>query len=343
MTIQVNVVMGGPSVEHEISLRSGLEVLRHLDTSKYAARAVVVSPKKEFFFHDYTNNGLDAGDLGDPAASGKFTGPFPAASCGKYWETCDVAFLALHGEFGENGVVQGFLETLDVPYTGSGVYASAVAMEKITSKYLYLNNGLPVPPYSIYGKTHPETTLDSIALKHGFPCFVKCPQSGSSRLLGRADSPESLAALIAELEPHADNLLVETSIKGIEFSCGVLEKAGRELLALPPIEIRTVHSDYFDYTAKYSSGASEEIVPAPRPPELLERIKSAALAAHRILGCKGVSRTDMIYAGDLLYVLETNTLPGLTPQSLLPKAFSAIGGTYTGLLDILISTALDNK
>lgn len=331
--------MGGPSAEHEISLRSGLEVLGHLDPARYKVTGVVVSQRKEFFFCDYKNSDLSIADLREPAASGKFTGPCMAASSGGHWEECDVAFLALHGTFGEDGVVQGFLETLGIPYTGSGVYASAVAMDKITSKYLYLMNGLSVPPYSIFGKAYPGTTLEAIAKKHGFPCFIKCPQSGSSRLLGRADSPESLRELVAELAPHAENLLVETNITGIEFSCGIIEKQGGELYALPPIEIRPVHAGFFDYTAKYTAGESEEIVPAPRPLSLLERIQATSLAAHRILGCSGVSRTDMIYTGDTLYVLETNTLPGLTPQSLLPKAFQAVGGTYSGLLDILIAAA----
>lgn len=343
MLTRVHVIIGGPSAEHEISLRSGFEVMGHLDPVRYQVTGVVVSQKKEFFFCDYKNSGIRIEDLRDPAATGKFTGHGRATSSGNQWDKCDVAFLALHGTFGEDGVVQGFLETLGIPYTGSGVYSSAVAMNKITSKYLYLMNGLSVPPYSIFGKAHPETTLDTVAKKHGFPCFVKCPQSGSSRLLGRADSPESLRALVAELAPHAENLLIETNITGIEFSCGVIEKQGGELSALPPIEIRPVHAGFFDYTAKYTVGESEEIVPAPRPEPLLERIKETSLAAHRILGCSGVSRTDMIYTGDTLYVLETNTLPGLTPQSLLPKAFKAIGGTYTGLLDILITAALSKQ
>lgn len=343
MTLHVNVIMGGPSVEHEISLRSGLEVIRHLDKKTYTVRAVVVSSQKKFFFCDTGASPLEMTDLREPAASGRFTGPLSPASAEPLWKYCDVAFLALHGSFGEDGVIQGYLDTIGIPYTGSGVYASAVAMEKIASKFLYLNNGLAVPPWSVYGKAYPGVTLRSIEEKHKFPCFVKCPQSGSSRLMGRAHDRQSLAKLIAELEPHADRLLIETAIDGIEFSCGVLEKEDGGPAALPPIEIRprqTPHGGFFDYSAKYTPGESEEIVPAPRPAALLDRIKQTALTAHRVLGCRGVSRTDMMYADDTLFVLETNTLPGLTPNSLLPKAFVAAGGTYSGLLDILIRTAL---
>jgi D-alanine-D-alanine ligase len=346
MTVRVHVVMGGPSVEHEISLRSGLEVLANIDKNAYTVTAVVVSRQKEFFWCATGDVPLTIDDCIDPASSGRFSGPLNPASSGALWKKCDVAFLALHGSFGEDGVIQGYLDTIGVPYTGSGVCASALAMEKIDSKFIYLNSGLAVPPWSIYGKAYPETTIGYVEKNHGFPCFVKCPQSGSSRLLGRAHDRKSLEELIAELTPHSDRLLIETSIRGVEFSCGILEKNDGELLALPPIEIRpkqAAQGGYFDYTAKYSSGGSEEIVPAPHPAALLDRIKETALTAHRVLGCSGVSRTDMIYANDTLYVLETNTLPGLTPNSLLPKAFRATGGSYAGMLGILITTALGKK
>lgn len=343
MTVIVNVMMGGPSPEHEVSLKSGLEVLAHIDRAANSARAVVVSKSKQFFFCDPGDSPLTLADVADPAASPRFTGPFSPAASGKIWEGVDVAFLALHGTFGEDGVLQGYLETIDVPYTGSGVYSSAVAMEKITSKMLYLAGGLAVPPWSIYRKGHPAATIDSLASKHGFPCYVKVPQSGSSRLMGRADNRESLVALIEEFSPYADRLLVETAITGIEFSCGVLDLADDTVTALPPIEIRPRGQAYFDYTAKYTDGKSEEIVPAERPEPILEQVKATAVAAHRILGCRGVSRTDMILADDRLYVLETNTLPGMTANSLLPKEFVAFGGTYAGLLDLLIAAALRTK
>jgi D-alanine-D-alanine ligase len=343
MTIRVNVVMGGPSVEHEISLRSGLEVMANIDKNNFTLRPVVVTEKKEFFFADPGDRPVTASDLRSPASSGRFSGPFAPSSSMPVWKECDVAFLALHGSFGEDGVIQGYLDTIGIPYTGSGVCASAIAMDKIASKYIYVNSGLAVPAWSVYGKAYPGITAATIAKKHGFPCFVKCPQSGSSRLLGRAQDRTSLERLLAELSAHADRLLIETAIKGSEFSCGVLEEYGPKLTVLPPIEIRPKASGpdgYFDYAAKYTDGGSEEIVPAPQPEKLLRRIRDAALTAHTAIGCSGVSRTDMMYADDTLYVLETNTLPGLTPNSLLPKAFRAAGGTYPGLLDILIRTAI---
>jgi D-alanine-D-alanine ligase len=343
MTVIVNVVMGGPSAEHEVSLRSGLEVLSHMDKSACRARALVISRAREFFFCDPGDAPLRIADLENPASSGRFIGPVAPSDSLKFWETCDVAFLALHGSFGEDGVIQGFLETIGMPYTGSGVYGSAVAMEKITSKFLYLAGGLTVPPWSIYRKGHPDGTIDSLERKHGYPCFVKAPQSGSSRLMGRADDRKSLIALLEAFSPYANRLLVETAINGIEFSCGVLDFDDDRLTALPPIEIRPKGTAFFDFAAKYTTGKSEEIVPAPRSEEILNRVKETAIAAHRILGCRGVSRTDMILADDTLYVLETNTLPGMTANSLLPKEFIADGGTYAGLLDLLIKAALRKK
>jgi len=338
MTVTVNVVMGGPSAEHEVSLRSGLEVMNHIDTTAYHARAVVVSRDKLFFFCDPATP-LELAELANPA-SPRFEGPLAPAASQKIWEGCDVAFLALHGSFGEDGLIQGFLETLGVPYTGSGVYGSAVAMEKITSKVLYLAEGMAVPPWSIYGKGYRDVSLESLERTHGYPCFVKAPQSGSSRLMGRADNRQSLAALLEEFSLYAPRLLVETAIAGIEFSCGVIEKADGGIAALPPIEIRPKDAAFFDFTAKYTPGKSEEIVPAPRPGPLLDRVKETAVAAHRVLGCRGVSRTDMIFADEKLYVLETNTLPGLTANSLLPKEFIAAGGTYAGLIDAIITAAI---
>lgn len=344
MSMRVAVVMGGPSVEHEVSLCSGLEVMRNLDKKAYACRAVVVSASREFFFCDVRSPLLSMSDLTSPGACGKFQGPFPASGTAPVWEGCGVALLALHGSFGEDGVIQGFLDAIGIPYSGSGVFASALAMEKIASKWCYIAGGLAVPPWSIYGKAAPGTSIDALEKKHGFPCFVKCPHSGSSRLMGRASDRKALERLITELEPHADRLLVETAINGPEFSCGVIEDAEGNPRPLPPIEIRPVlQGSFFDYTAKYSAGKSEEIVPAPRPDALLERIKETALAAHRILGCRGVSRTDMICADDTLFVLETNTLPGMTATSLLPKEFMAAGGTYSGLVDLLIRAALRKK
>ncbi len=339
----VNVLMGGPSAEYEVSLRSGFEVLSNLDKSKYRARAVVISKSKKFYICNTWDMMPSLSDIESYENSSAFSGPFTPSDCLVMWKDCDVAFLALHGEFGEDGVIQGYLDTLGVPYTGSGVFGSAVAMNKITTKYLYIQCGLDVPPYCLYGKNHPQTTIEAIISKIGFPCFVKCPQSGSSRLMGKADTKEQLESLLTEYQESADEILIENLVSGPEFTCGVIDYPDGTTRALPPVEIRPKNAAFFDYEAKYSDGGSDELVPAPRPEELIKRIQDAALRAHKVIGCHCVSRTDMIYMNNKLHVLETNTLPGLTPASLLPKSFKAIGVNYQSMLDILIESALNKR
>ena len=343
MTKQVNILAGGPSAEHEVSLGTGMEVLKHLDKSKYRVRPVIISHKKDFFFSDAEAAVFAEDDFARPEKSAHFKGPFSPAMSQAVWDGCDIALLALHGEFGEDGKIQGFLEALNIPYTGSGVLASAVGMDKTHSKFLFEQQGIITPPYSIYYTDGSGISVDDIIKKHGFPCYIKCPQSGSSRLMDRADSRESLEKTITDLSKDSNEFLIETNISGDEYSCPVLEYPDGNLRPLPPILIRPVASAYFDYTAKYTAGASEEITPAPCSADLTKRIQDVSLKAHRVLKCQGLSRTDMIVKDEVIYVLETNTLPGLTSASLVPKSFVAAGGSYTELLDIIIETALAGR
>jgi D-alanine-D-alanine ligase len=325
---------------------SGHQALQNLDRSKYDVRAIVITADNRYYYRDLGPDtvigpddlsSLDA--LPAPGRSPLFKGPFSALDSRELWGQCTVAFLALHGEIGEDGRFQGFLDTLGIAYNGPGVLASALAMNKIMSKYLFLQCGLQTPPFSLFGKLHPGCSAQSIAERHGFPCFVKCPQSGSSRLMGRAVDLPTLKAMLEEFSPHTDEILIESAIRGIEFTCPVLEFPDGKVEALPPIEIRPLASEFFDYTSKYRDKGSEEICPAPRSPEILAKIRDIALLAHNALGCRGVSRTDMILKDEVFYVLEVNTLPGLTANSLLPKSFKAAGGTYSELLDVLIRSA----
>lgn len=339
----VAVVMGGPSAEYDVSINSGLEVLRHIRYDGREVRCVVISRKGELFYAESTPDTLPSeADLVNPGATPRLKGPFALRNPRQVWDNCDVVFLATHGSFGEDGIIQGYLESIGIPYTGSDVYSSAVTMNKVTSKFLYLQHGLSVPPYILYGPQYPDNTFSDIAEKIGFPCFVKCPQSGSSKLMGRAANQDELKTYIDDFIGISPQLLIEQMVTGSEFTCGVLEDHTGALTALPPVEIRP-KATFFDYTAKYTAGASEEIVPAPQPKELLERIQRIAVKAHSLLKCSGISRTDMIYNDDTLYVLETNTLPGLTATSLIPKSYGATGGTFTQLIDVLIKQALTRK
>jgi D-alanine-D-alanine ligase len=341
MSLHVNVVMGGPSAEHEVSLKSGREVLENIDRKRYAVRAVVVTKDLRFFYCDIRKSIPSLGELTSPAKSSLFKGPFAPGASLPVWKNCDVAFLAVHGSFGEDGLLQGFLDTFKIRYTGSGVFASALAMNKIASKFIFQQNGITTPPFCIVGKDHPEITASYLEKKFGYPLYVKCPQSGSSKLMARVESRKELLLRLREYWLHSQEILVEKEIKGIEFSCPVLEYPDSSTRALPPIEIRPLTSAYFSFEAKYKEGGSQELVPAPRPENLLKSIRDIALKAHRLLNCRGVSRTDMILGKDgKLYTLELNSLPGLTANSLLPKSFRAAGGTYPKLIDALIQSAL---
>lgn len=336
----VTILTGGPSAEHEISLATGMEMLKYLDKSKYSSRPVIISYEKEFYYSDTDAAVFTEDDFFKPEKSAHFKGPISPAMSHEIWVGCDIALLALHGEFGEDGKIQGFLEAIDIPYTGSDVLASAVGMDKTLSKFLFEQQGIITPPFSIYYTDGSGISVDDIIKKHGFPCYIKCPQSGSSRLMSRADSKESLEKILTKLSKHSDEFLIETNISGDEYSCPVLEYPDGSLRPLPPILIRPVASAYFDYTAKYTAGACEEITPAPCSEVLTKRLQEVSLKVHRTLKCKGLSRTDMIVTDNVIYVLETNTLPGLTSASLVPKSFAAAGGSYTELLDIIIETAL---
>jgi D-alanine-D-alanine ligase len=341
MPLRINVLMGGPSAEHEVSLKSGGEVLENIDKTKYCVRAVVATKGLDFYYCDIKNYIPSIKELSSPRKSAIFKGPFAPGASLPVWTKCDVAFLAVHGSFGEDGLAQGFLDTLKIRYTGSGVFASALSMNKIATKFIFEQNGIATPPFCIMGNDHPEITVASLEKKFGYPLYVKCPQSGSSRLMARVESRREFLARLEEFRPYSSEILVEKEIKGIEFSCPVLEYPDGTTKALPPIEIRPLASDYFSFKAKYENGGSQELVPAPRPEKLLKKIQQIALKAHCLLNCRGVSRTDIILGRDgKLYALELNSLPGLTANSLLPKSFGAAGGTYPELIDILIRSAL---
>jgi D-alanine-D-alanine ligase len=257
------------------------------------------------------------------------------------WENVSGAFLALHGEFGEDGVFQGYLDTIGVKYTGCGVLSSAVGMHKILAKRVFGASDIATPPYSIFRKGDGEKEIKEILAKHPFPLFVKAPQSGSSKLMSRVANEEDLRSAIKELSANCDSILVEENVKGDEFSCPVIEING-ELRALSPIYIKPKNAaGFFDYNAKYL-GESEEICPPPHDKEIVELIQKTAVAVHKVLECRGYSRTDIIVRDKAAYVLEINTLPGMTAASLIPKAFAAEGGSFSELLDIIVDDMLES-
>ncbi len=253
----------------------------------------------------------------------------------------DAALIILHGAFGEDGTVQGLLDLLKIPYQGSGVLGSAVAMNKLAAKRLYAQAGLPIPGYTVAWRDA-RLDVEGIVRHLGTPLVIKPVVGGSSVGITIVRRPEDLQAAAEAAYEHDPSVLIEAYIEGTEITGGVIGNDG--LQALPIIEIVPNPShEFFDYTAKYTPGVTEEICPARIDAELTAAAQRLAIEAHRALFCRGYSRTDMILRGREIFILETNTIPGMTATSLLPQAARSAGISFSQLLDQLITLSLEDR
>ncbi len=305
--LRVAVVMGGTSSEREVSLRSGAAVAEAL----------------EGLGHDVVRV-----DLGTGAEALKALASTPM----------DVAFLALHGRQGEDGVVQGILEMLGVPYTGSGVMGSALAMDKLKSKELFRLHNVPTPPYYEIKQSEVESLADMHG-SFGYPVIVKPRREGTSLGVVKATNLAELSVAVETALQFDDSVLVERFIKGREVAVGLLD--GRVLGA---IEIAP-RGELYDFEAKYTPGMTEYFMPARLEATRTRGILNLAERAAQAVGARGAARVDLLVTeGQNEYVLEVNTLPGMTPTSLLPKIASAAGYDFAGLCEAILSSArLDSR
>lgn len=305
--IRLALLAGGISSERSVSLNSGNQVFDALDKHKYDI--VRYDPKT-----DLTQLVMDAPDI-------------------------DAALIILHGPYGEDGTVQGLLDLLDIPYQGAGVLGSAVAMNKLLSKRLYRQADIPTPDFcSLTGAD--DADIPRLVRKLGLPLVVKPVCAGSSVGMTIVKNASDMDQAIQDGFAHDDTLIVEAYVKGIELTCGVL--GNESLEALPVIEIIPGQGhEYFDFNAKYVAGETEEICPARIDEQTTRKVQALAISAHQALFLKGYSRTDMILAGNDLFVLETNTIPGMTATSLYPQSAAAAGYSFSRLLDTLIQLAID--
>ena len=305
--LTIALLSGGTSSERDISLQGGDQVYTALDKTRY--NVIRFDPK------------TDLKRLVEEAPS------------------IDMALIILHGPHGEDGTIQGLLDLIGVPYQGSGVLGSALAMNKIVSKQLYELAGIPIPSYRVVQKTDVGPVGEHID-RLGLPLVVKPVQGGSSIGMSIVKKENTLQAAMEEAFKWSDTILVEEYIHGIELTGGIL--GNQDLNALPIIEIIPDKAyEFFDYTAKYTPGATQEICPARISDAQSEKAKGYAKIAHKALCCEDYSRTDMILKDDRIYVLETNTIPGMTPTSLLPQAAKAVGISFSQLLDQLIELSLE--
>lgn len=327
--LKVGILMGGPSAEHEVSLATGQNVLENLDLKKYRPLMIKISKTGKWF----VNNRI--------------------TTWSKAVKNCDVIFNALHGMYGEDGKIQAILESVGKRYTGSGIAASALAMDKFQSREIFKLAGLTVPKTLKLKKGENfSAQLNFFVNKIAkFPVVVKPCSNGSSVGVQIADNSKKLAKSVTDVFLIDKEILIEEFIKGRELTCGVLDNFNGAMTALPVTEITPLKKHkFFNYDAKYKTGHSNEITPAQVDEITYKKAQDVAIRVHQVLGCRGYSRTDMILKSGFdrltaggngtIYVLETNTLPGLTSVSLLPKAAQSAGLSLPQLIDKIIETAL---
>ncbi|WP_025688350.1 D-alanine--D-alanine ligase [Paenibacillus zanthoxyli] len=300
--MKVGVIMGGISSEREISLKTGEEMLKMLDPNKYEAVPVVINKKEEL--------------------AEKVRG-------------LDLALLALHGAFGEDGTVQAVLESLNIPYTGSGVLSSAICMDKDMSKRLLRAAGIPTADWLCWN--HIDEFSPEALEELGYPVIVKPSSGGSSIGMTKVNEPDELRAAVMEAFRWDRSVMAERYIRGMEITCPILDGE-----TMPIISIIPKAAEWFDYDAKYTANGAVEQV-AVLPPELEREVRRIALDCYRTLKCTVYARVDMILSDGFPFVLEVNTLPGMTSASLLPRSAKAAGLTFSGLLDAIIAVSLKER
>jgi D-alanine-D-alanine ligase len=308
--IQLALLCGGQSAERDVSLAGAVEVKKALDQDRYNIKCYDTAT-------DIVRLVSDAPCL-------------------------DVAFILLHGRFGEDGTIQGLLDLIGLSYQGSGVLGSALAMDKQLTKLIYKEAKIPTPPWIHIHQSDKINTKEIIS-RLGIPLIVKPCTQGSSVGISKVTDENGLCSAIKKAFKWDNRILIESFIKGREITGGVIGL--EELLSLPLVEIvPDLSHSFFDYDAKYLSKATVEICPANIQGRAFRKAQSIAVAAHRALHLRAYSRTDMILSDTgKIYVLETNTIPGMTPTSLFPQAAEAAGISFSRLLDKLIDMALSGR
>jgi D-alanine-D-alanine ligase len=302
---KIAVMMGGLSREREISLKTGKAILKALSEKGY--------PVIPF-------------DVGSDVAEKLVR------------EKIECAFLALHGRFGEDGTIQGMLELMRIPYTGSGVLASALGMHKIISKKLFLCEKIPTPRFEVFQRKEIKKDLSKLAFL-SLPVVVKPAREGSTIGVSVVQREEELGPALKKAAEYDEEILVEEFMKGKEITVGILED-----IPLPVIEI-VPKSGFYDYYAKYTKGETQYIVPARIPREKYLAAQEMSLKAFQLLGCSGVARVDLMTdENENPYVIDVNTMPGMTETSLLPKAALYAGIPFTDLVErILLGASLKTE
>ncbi len=329
--MKIAVLMGGTSAEREVSLASGLAVLKALREKGHDVRAIDTA---RGFIRQEDEAGLlpEGVHSAPPSDLGSTLALMELANVPELREA-DVAFLALHGGTGEDGTIQALLETAGVKYTGSGPLGSGIAMDKDVTKRLLRDSQVPTLPWRVARAPEFKYDQDTIEDLIGFPLIVKPSKQGSSVGLFVVNEPDELEPAVRQASQFDTEVMIERFAKGRELTVSVIGDQ-----ALPPVEIRPKKGIY-DYESKYTPGMTEYLCPAPLEEEIVAQMQAYALRAFRVLKLRGYGRIDFILAKEQLFCLEANTLPGMTATSLFPKAAAAAGMDFPELCERIVRAA----
>jgi len=343
--LRVGVIFGGRSGEHEVSLASARSVIQALDPERYEVVPIGIDKGGRWLPAPESVKMIeDRGVEEKLSIAGDLVAVNPLAATGGHINPFDVIVPMLHGPYGEDGTVQGFLELARIPYVGAGVAASAVGMDKVLMKAVFARHDFPIVPYAALKRrrweTEREAVLDEVSARFTFPVFVKPANLGSSVGISRADDRDTLTQAIELACAYDRKVVVEQGIDAREVECSVLGNDEPE--ASLPGEI-VPHGSFYDYHCKYTEGESDLILPAPISPELVSQVQDIARRAFQAVDCAGMARVDFFLerGTDRLFLNELNTIPGFTDLSMYSMMWEASGLSYPRLLDRLIELALE--
>jgi len=346
--VRVAVIFGGRSTEHDVSCRSAAGVVQHLDRTRFDVVPVRITRAGVWIVGtDQADAIVDVAALRAMTPEDPLRSPSPVESIFEALAALrgvDVVLPCLHGVYGEDGTVQSLLELAEIPYVGSGVLASATAMDKEFTKKILVAEGIAVADGVVLRSPHDIVTAAERE-RLGLPVFVKPARGGSSVGVTRVDDWADLPVAIAEAQASDDKVLVEAAVPGREIDVAVLQQPDGSVLTGPALEIKIASGHgFFDFEAKYSDAATTFVIPADLPPHLAETLADTAVRTFRALGCAGLLRVDFFLPeidGQIVpTVNEVNTMPGLTAVSQFPQMWEVAGLRYPDLLDLLITTAL---
>ncbi len=345
MKQSITLFCGGTSGEHNVSINSAKNVLAVIDHERYVVTPVIVTRDGRWQIPKENWNGdLSIWPLAEDTVT-EYSALEGLLELQK-WKLIDLAYILIHGGEGENGQLQGFFDLVGVPYTGSSQKAAAITMDKPRFQDVLTAHGIRTPQsmtvqWPLTENETIETITNRIESGFGFPCFVKPASGGSSVGTSPVETIEDLAKALELAGADDDRILIQELVSGDELSCGVLDVNGTPTPLLPTL-IKPKDGVFFDYKAKYTPGASEEITPAPISAELTKEIQAKALLCHQLFECNGVSRTDFLLdstRNNDIVILETNTVPGMTQTSLVPQGAAAIGISFAQTVQHIIESA----